>query len=231
MDQAVAKISIIIPTLNEEKVLKNTIANIPEDPYTELIVVDGGSTDRTEGIARLYTEKFYRVATPSRSEQMNLGAKYSEGDLLIFLHADSLLPKDGLNKIRDAISSGAIGGAFNLSIKSERSSLRLIAFIANIRSRLTRIPYGDQGIFVKKAVFKEIGGFKSIPLMEDIDFSLRLKKRGKVVFIKDKIVTSDRRWEREGVIWGTLRNWLLTVLFYLGVSPVRLVRWYRRDTR
>ena len=231
MDQAVAKISIIIPTLNEGKVLKNTIENIPENPYTELIVVDGGSTDRTEGIARLYTEKFYSVATPSRAEQMNLGARYAEGDLLLFLHADSLLPKDGLNRIREVIASGAIGGAFDLSIDSNRPSLRLIAFIATIRSRLTRIPYGDQGIFVKKAVFEEIGGFKSIPLMEDIDFSLRLKKRGKVVFIKDEIVTSDRRWEREGVIWGTLRNWFLTVLFYLGVSPIRLARWYRRDTR
>lgn len=231
MGLAVAKISIIIPTLNEEKVLKSTIENIPKDPCTELIIVDGGSTDNTEKIAHLYTEKVYRVDNPSRAEQMNLGVRHAEGDLLLFLHADSLLPKDGLNKIREAVASGAVGGAFDLSINSDRPSLRLIAFIANLRSRLTRIPYGDQGIFVKRVVFEEMGGFKRIPLMEDIDFSMRLKKKGKVVFIKDKIVTSARRWEREGVVRGTLRNWSLSVLFYLGISPVRLAKWYRRDIR
>jgi len=219
-------ISVIIPTLNEEDVIKKTLQGLAKVPGIEIIVSDGGSTDKTVNLCK----QFARVinSEPGRGCQMNAGAKEASGDILLFLHADTLLPENWKDKIISAMSNEIIvGGAFSLSIDSGRLSHKIISATANIRSRISGIQYGDQGIFVRRSVFEEIGGFKDIPIMEDVDLMRRLKKVGTVVMLRDKVRTSARRWEKEGVIYTTLRNWLLISLYYMGVSPERLYRFYK----
>ncbi|MBI4715382.1 MAG: glycosyltransferase family 2 protein, partial [Nitrospirae bacterium] len=158
---------------------------------------------------------------------MNAGAAKASGEVFLFLHADTRLPAGGLGMIREALADHEVaGGAFSLAIDSPRPSLRGIARMANLRTRLTRIPFGDQGIFVRREIFDRIQGFPPWPFMEDVAFSRRMKKEGRVAILREKVLTSPRRWEGEGVLYGTLRNWGLLILFYLGVSPFRLKRWY-----
>lgn len=159
---------------------------------------------------------------------MNAGASVASGDVLLFLHADTLLPENWEEKLLSAMSDeGVVGGAFTLSIDSARLFHKIIAAAANIRSRVTGIHYGDQGIFVKRSVFDKIGGFKDIPIMEDVDLMRRLKKVGTVVMLKDKVATSARRWDKEGAVHATIRNWLLITLYYMGVAPERLYKLYK----
>ncbi len=159
---------------------------------------------------------------------MNLGAAGASGEILLFLHADSRLPTGAFEAVRRTFDDPAVvGGAFRLAIDSPRRSLRMIARAANWRTRLSGVPYGDQGIFVRRAIFNELGGFPDLPLMEDLEFARRLKRKGRVVLLTGPIVTSPRRWEREGVGFVTLRNQLFVLLFFLGVPPARLARWVR----
>jgi rSAM/selenodomain-associated transferase 2 len=160
---------------------------------------------------------------------MNCGAAKSSGDILIFLHADTRLPMNSLHQIAAAMEDTTlIGGAFDLGIDSQRFAFRIIEKMASIRSRLTRIPYGDQAIFMRRNYFQSLGGFKDIPIMEDVELMQRIKrKRGKINILKDKVKTSPRRWENEGVIFCTLRNWFLITLYLLGVKPETLAKLYR----
>lgn len=219
-------ISVIIPTLNEEDVIEKTLHGLLKVPGIEVIVSDCGSTDKTVTLCK----ELARVinSEPGRGRQMNAGAKEASGETLLFLHADTILPEGWKENIVSAMSNEMIvGGAFSLSIDSERVPYKIISATANIRSRITRIPYGDQGIFVRRSVFEEIGGFGEMPIMEDVDLMRRLKKVGKVVMLRDKVKTSARRWEKEGVIYTPLRNWLLIGLYYMGVPPERLYRFYK----
>lgn len=216
-------ISVIIPTLNEEAAIEETLKRLTGQ---EIIISDGGSTDRTMEIARRLAKV---VPSPcGRGCQMNSGAREASGDTLLFLHADTILPDGWADMIRTATADErVIGGAFSLSIDSGKLSHRIIAATANLRSRFLGLPYGDQGIFVKTSVFKGISGFKDIPIMEDVDLVRRLKKTGKVVLLKDKVTTSARRWEREGVVYTTIRNWSLMTLYLIGFPPERLYRFYK----
>lgn len=220
------KIAVIVPTLNEEASIGITLQDLRSLGGVEIIVSDGGSTDSTLAIAE-------RLATilkskPGRGTQMNAGAKTASGEILLFLHADTVLPGGWKEKLLSTMSDeNVVAGAFSLSIDSGRLSHKIISSTANLRSRLTKIPYGDQGIFVRRDVFEKIGGFKEIQIMEDVDLMRRLKKVGKVVLLKYKVKTSARRWEREGIVYTTIRNWLLLILYYLGVSPEKLNRFYR----
>jgi rSAM/selenodomain-associated transferase 2 len=161
---------------------------------------------------------------------MNTGAAVAHGEILIFLHADTTLPDNALGKISRALQDrNYVGGAFDLRIDSDRLFLKYIATRASLRSRWNRIPYGGQAIFIRKKYFDQIGGDKEIPLMEDIDLMRRIKKDGKqIVIFSDKVITSARRWESEGALYTTLRNQILVRLFYLGVSPHRLAKYYWR---
>lgn len=159
---------------------------------------------------------------------MNTGAVIAAGEVLLFLHADTMLSHDALEQVFKAFEQDdVIGGAFDLGIQSERKIFRLIEKTASIRSRLTGIPYGDQAIFLEKRFFDRVGGFKDIPIMEDVELMLRIKKAGlKIKFVPRKVQTAPRRWEKEGIVYGTLRNWTLIILYLLGISPQRLKKFY-----
>jgi rSAM/selenodomain-associated transferase 2 len=161
---------------------------------------------------------------------MNAGATVARGEILIFLHADTILPDNALEKISQALQGrDYVGGAFDLKIDSDRLFLKYISARASLRSRWNRIPYGDQAIFIRKKYFDQLGGYKEIPLMEDVDLMRRIKKDGKKIFIlPDKVITSARRWESDGILFTTMRNQILVRLFYLGISPHRLAKYYWR---
>ncbi|HWP46257.1 MAG TPA: TIGR04283 family arsenosugar biosynthesis glycosyltransferase [Candidatus Limnocylindrales bacterium] len=219
--------SIIIPTLNEETTLEFTLNSIPTSSRLEIIVVDGNSQDRTREIAYTRTSQVY-ISPPGRARQMNLGAQKAQGKILLFLHADSMIPAGGLEAISKALEDPqVIGGAFRLRINATGWGYRLIAWGANLRTRLLGLPYGDQGIFIRRKIFQKMGGFQEIPLMEDIDLVRRMKKIGSLRILPQPLLTSARRWEKEGLLYTTLRNWSLASLYLLGVSPHRLYHWYR----
>jgi rSAM/selenodomain-associated transferase 2 len=161
--------------------------------------------------------------------QLNRGAGAASGEILIFLHADTQLPPDALIRIGEALRYQTLaGGAFDLAIDSSRPVFRLIEQAASIRTRLTRIPYGDQAIFLRRAWFRSLGGFRNLPIMEDVDLMRRLKQAGgRIAILPERAVTSARRWEQEGIVTATLRNWFLVTLFLFGIDAGRLVRWYR----
>jgi len=222
------KISVIIITLNEERYVERLLKQLSIDNEIELIVSDGGSIDRTARAAKQYTQNVV-VGERGRGVQLNAGAALATGDILWFLHADSIPPDDYKDHIITTLGmSGVAGGAFKLHIDSDLSSLKTVSMVAGLRSKLTRIPFGDQGVFVKKETFERLKGFKNIPLMEDIDFGRRLKKEGMVVLLPSGIKTCSRKWEQDGILKTTLRNWVYITLFFMGYSPHKLYRRYYR---
>ena len=220
------KVSIIVPTLNEELILKKTLMQIQQLSPHELIVSDGGSTDNTKSIAQKLS---HHVITGSvgRAMQMNSGANQATGDIFLFLHADNRLEPKSYQKMLECMENPKwIGGAFTLCIESNKWSINLITLLANIRSRYFGIVYGDQGVFVRAEVFKNMNGFSPIPICEDLDFYRRLKKKGPVNLLKEKAHTSSRRWVKEGIAFTTARNILIVLLFGLGFPPRTLTKWY-----
>jgi rSAM/selenodomain-associated transferase 2 len=230
----VCKFSIIIPVLEEMECINPLISHLrkhfSENSY-EIIVVDGDSHGRTINV--IQDKNVIRMTCgKGRAVQMNAGVKTACGEVLLFLHADTKLPPDALSKIENILKTGKyIAGAFDLGIDSSRLALKYIAIKASIRSRINRIPYGDQAIFIRKSYFEKIGGFTEIPLMEDVDLMRRIKKRGdKIHIFRDRVMTSPRRWKKEGVFYTTLRNRILVNLYILGVSPEKLVKYYKRHS-
>ncbi len=223
-----SRISIIIPTLNEAATLEATVACVPRDSSVEIIVADGGSDSATRRIAHRTADRVVD-APRGRARQLNAGAKVATGRILLFLHADTRLPHGGVDAIRRALrSSTVVGGAFQLRIDSDSAAFRLIAWGANLRSRCLGLPYGDQALFVRANVFRAMGGFRDLPIMEDSDFVRRLRRRGRVALLSIAVHTSARRWAANGVLRTTLVNWLTALLFSAGVDPACLQRQYRR---
>ena len=230
-NKQVTSCSIIIPVLEEEAVINDVIDHLHDlegNEETEIIVVDGDPKAETLKVILRGDVKKVKSAR-GRGRQMNEGAQVAKGEILLFLHADTELPSNALRLIATAMREKRyVAGAFDLGIKSERSIFRIIESVASLRSRITRIPFGDQAIFVRKDYFDKIGGYKDIPIMEDVEIMGRIKKLGdRIAIIKQKINTSPRRWEKEGVVGCTLRNWLLQVLYLLRVSPDTLSKLYR----
>lgn len=221
-----ARISVIVPTLNEETCLAATLGALVLAAGDELVVVDAGSADATADIARRYTHRFYR-GPRGRAQQMNFGARQAGGDILLFLHADTRLPPDGLEAVRNALKQpGAAAGAFRLVITPATPALRLVAWGTNLRSRFGGLPYGDQALFVRRRVFEEMGGYDDVPFMEDIRLVQALRRRGRLILLPQAAATSGRRWQRDGVLYTTARNIALMTLYFCGVQPETLKRWY-----
>lgn len=218
---------MIIPALNEGREIGGTLDSIPSGGRVEKIVVDGGSSDNTVAIARKKAD-IVLFETAGKARQMNTGAGAASGEVYLFLHADSRLSPGALDAINKSLCSPeVVGGAFDLIIDSPRAGLRLVGRAANLRSRLTGVPYGDQGIFIRRSAFKKLGGYPDIPLMEDLELGRRMKRIGTLVFLSEPILTSSRRWDHEGIWLTTLRNQVFIFLYFLGVDPARLARWYR----
>lgn len=228
-------ISIIIPTYNEEAIIEKTLKNISElDSISEaeIIIVDGGSSDNTETIANKYA---IVINSPkSKAIQQNTGAKKAKGDILFFVHADMTLPKNVLTIIRSKINiEGFDGGGFANEFSTHNKKIKTLGRILNFRilnkeQSDKKIFYGDNGIFVKKSVFEKLGGFKEIPIMEDYDFSMRLKKEYKVVKIDNpKIIVDSRRHIKAGFLRTRIEWIAIRKLYKLGVSPFLLARWYK----
>ncbi len=223
--------SIIIPVLHEASVIGEAITRIrmlDGGEQAEIIVVDGDRSGETlRAIPDVTVRKI--LSEPGRGCQLNRGAGAASGEVLVFLHADTALPRDALSLIGKTLNDDTLaGGAFDLGIDSPRPIFRLIERVASRRSRLTRIPYGDQAIFLRRACFLALGGFRELPIMEDVDLMRRLRlSAGRIAILPSRAVTSARRWEKEGALYATLRNWTLVTLFFLGIDAKRLARWYR----
>lgn len=228
-------LSVIIPVYREAGRINDTLEHLlglPGQADTEILAVDGDLEGRT--LAAIRAPAVRKIASSKgRGTQLNAGAREAAGDILFFLHADTRLPPNSLNAIVQTLQSGEyVAGAFDLSIDSHRLAFRVIEKIACWRSRLTRIPYGDQAIFIRRDYFRSMGGFQDIPIMEDVDLMRRIKKKGgKIHILRDRVKTSARRWEQEGILYGTLRNWLLLSLFCAGIKPERLARFYAPNTQ
>ena len=220
------KVSVIIPTYNESTALAETLTRLkPHQPF-ETIIGDGGSEDDTADIARRHGVAM--IQSPlGRAVQMNAAAWEAQGDLLLFLHADSHVSPQSYQKMIETMGNESyLGGAFSLQIDSPLPALKRVARWANWRSRYLNLVYGDQGIFVRREIFKELKGYSPLPICEDLDFFRRLKKRGSVILLKEEAVTSPRRWLAEGVGFTTFRNIVIVTLFLIGFSPATLSRWY-----
>ncbi|MEH2156117.1 TIGR04283 family arsenosugar biosynthesis glycosyltransferase [Nostoc sp.] len=224
-----AKISIIIPAINEAGNIKKAIATTQANLNIEVIVVDSGSSDDTVAIAQSLNVKVIS-SSPGRAVQMNAGAVAASGEILLFLHADTRLPTGFDEMIRTALQEpGIVAGAFKLRIDASLLSLRWVEWGVNVRSHFYQMPYGDQAIFLTKEVFQQIGGFPELPIMEDFELMRRLKRIGRIVIIPTPVVTSARRWLQKGVLKTTLLNQLVIIAYLFGVSPERIRSWYRRE--
>ena len=224
------KLSIIIPALNEAEIIQSTLIKLQDlrARHHEVIMVDGGSHDNTIELATPLTDKIIK-AGEGRARQMNAGVLQATGDVYWFLHSDSIIPDDADKLIQLNLTENKHWGRFNIRLSGKNITFRVIEFMMNVRSCMTGIATGDQGIFMKKAAFTKISGYKYIRLMEDIDISSRLLAMfGRPVCIKSKLITSSRRWEKHGIVKTMLLMWRLRLAYFLGANPDNLAKRYSK---
>lgn len=221
------KLSIVIPALDEAAAIEATLAAAQPVRLRggEVIVVDGGSRDATRELARPLCDRV--IESPrGRAVQMNAGAREATGDVLLFLHADTLLPAQAHDAVRAAIEAGSEWGRFDVVITGADPLLAVVAAFMNARSRLTRIATGDQGLFVTRPAFEAAGRFPEIPLMEDVALARALARRSKPACLRERVVTSGRRWMRHGTLRTIFLMWRLRLEYALGADPRHLARRY-----
>jgi uncharacterized protein len=227
------KLSIIIPVLHEGDRIRSCLdhlARIAGDIPYEVIVSNGDPQGSTLSALAPKPDYVAEVRSPiGRGAQLNAGARVARGKVLLFLHVDACLPARAFQQVLETCErQERVGGAFDLAIASPRLSLSVIAKVASWRSRFTRIPYGDQAIFLSRDIFEQVQGYPDVPIMEDVALMQRLKRHGYAIEILSSPVTvSPRRWEQEGILRCTLRNWSLITMYSLGVHPKALAHWYR----
>ena len=232
MERKLPAISIIIPVYREEELINGCLedlAGIERISEAEVVVVDGGGGSTLHAIEK--KEHSYSLITleseKGRGKQQNRGAQAARARVCLFLHVDTSLPKNALSLIEHVLIS-CDAGAFRLGIDSKRLFLRLGTLLANVRAAIIHIPYGDQAYFMKRELFFKVGGFQNIPIMEDVALMVELRKRGvELGMLKEKVITSDRRWRKEGMLKATFRNWFLFASYRLGAPAEKLAHRYR----
>lgn len=231
------KVSVIIPTLNEEGNIEGCIQSVvgarpgsSSPGGVEIIVADGGSTDTTRYLAERACPGggvSVVTATGGRGAQMDAATRHATGDIFLFLHADTRLPENWYEKVKECMRDGeTVVGGFTLKVDSESPWFRLLERAVRFRSNWYGLIYGDQALFTRREAFTRAGGFRKLPLMEDVDCVNRLRRLGKLCVLNEKVTTSPRRWDERGFFSTTFKNWFFLLLYYLGVSPVRLYKWY-----
>ena len=227
-----AKISVIIPVLKEESGINVLLEDIERkffNPAAQVVVVDCDPRSSTlNAITRTHPDLQKIRTHKGRAVQMNAGAAAADGDVLLFLHADTRLPESAPDDISEAFEDPCVvAGAFRLKLDSDNPFLKFVSYTASLRSEITKIPLGDQALFIRRKYFNSIGGFREMPLMEDTEIMERIKKNnGKIKIVGSSVVSSARRWREGGIFVNTFKNHLVRFLYSLGVSPVRLHRMY-----
>jgi rSAM/selenodomain-associated transferase 2/rSAM/selenodomain-associated transferase 1 len=225
-----ARVSVVIPALDDVELVSAAIASARAGGASEVIVADGGSRDRTREIAEK-ADALVVESPAGRAAQMNAGAAVASGDILLFLHADTLLPANAAALARDVLATpGTVAGAFGFAVPPGARFSRLISAVGSWRARLTGRPYGDQALFLSARVFREMGGFPDLPTMEDLEMVMRLQRLGRIAILDDVAVTSARAWERNGLVRTTLVNLTGIVAYRMGADPERVAWWRKRAT-
>jgi rSAM/selenodomain-associated transferase 2 len=222
------RLSVVVPVLNEAGVLEGSLAALRplRERGHEVLVVDGGSTDASHAVARPHADRVL-IAPRGRAPQMALGAAAAAGEVLLFLHADTRLPAGADGLIAAALGGSRRWGRFDVRLSGRRPAFRLIERLMNLRSCLTGIATGDQAMFVQRTLYERVGGFATIPLMEDVDLSRRLRAAaGRPACVHTPVLTSSRRWETRGVLRTVLLMWRLRLAYFLGADPSRLAALY-----
>lgn len=218
-------VAVVIPTLNEESSLRRCLEAVAADA-DDVVVTDGGSRDATCRIASELGARIV-IGSPGRGPQLNRGASSTRTDILVFVHADSILPAGAIERIRQAVSRGHPGGGFLVSFDDPARIFSLGSTLVNARTRLTRIPLGDQAQFVTRETFERLGGFRDWTILEDLDFGRRLKTQGTVAIIDSPVLTASRRYRQNGISRTIANNWWIWFLYLLGVPPADLAKRYR----
>ena len=218
---------MIIPAYRENEALVSLLKSLENENGIEVIVsVDEGdeiSIDSTTGFNVTLVK-----GLKGRGNQLSAGTEIAKGNVFLFCHADTILPTGWKELVEKTLAEdGVAGGAFKLRFSSSQLRYKLLSYFANLRVSFFNLIYGDQAIFSKRDTYFSIGGFKPLPLMEDVDFIRRLRKAGEIKVIKSPVITSNRRYEKSGLIFGVVRNFILISLYFIGVSPGKLARWYR----
>ncbi|AIE74711.1 MULTISPECIES: TIGR04283 family arsenosugar biosynthesis glycosyltransferase [unclassified Synechocystis] len=227
------QLSIVIPVLNEAKIAEQYLRQFNHDPRLEILIIDGGSRDSTVELCQTYADclplQVLVSPRPGRACQMNYGASLAQGEWLLFLHLDSILPGDFFDQIAQILDHPEyIAGAFGLAIDLPGWPYRWLEKLILWRSIYAQFPYGDQGLFIRRRDFQRLGGFADLPIMEDYQFMQMLgKQRGKVAIAKGKVTTSGRRWQKLGLLRTTAINQAVVVGYHLGITPPTLAKWYR----
>lgn len=227
-------VTVIIPLLDDSGALSILLPFLLPDPTTEIVVVDGAADASDATMARMRAERpdiVWASASAGRGRQMNVGARLARGRWLLFLHADTRLGDGWRAALRSIDERAFVGGSFALRLATRASWGRWIEHAVAWRVRAVDLPYGDQALFVRRDVFTELGGYHEMPLMEDVDLVLRLRRRGRLSHLDVTALTSARRWERDGWCRRSAENVALIALYFAGVDPARLARWYRRGRK
>ena len=221
------RVSVVIPTLNESSTLAATLADLAEQGPDEVVVADAGSPDGTGSIARDLGVTVIDCPR-GRGVQQNWGASLTTGDVIVFLHADCRLEHGAIDYLRRFMATHprVPGGCFRMRVDASALVYRMIDLSAHVRAAVLGMPYGDQALFAGRRAFEEAGGFPEVSLMEDVFFSLKLNKLGRIAVLPPRVIVSGRRWQSRGVVRQTLLNWSLTVGAVVGVSPSTLARFY-----
>ncbi|MFA5021434.1 MAG: TIGR04283 family arsenosugar biosynthesis glycosyltransferase [Patescibacteria group bacterium] len=225
--------SIIVPVKNEQDGIQTFLRHLKDissGEAVEFIVVDADPAGGT--INEIRSSDVVKLLSPGgRGAQMNRGAQAAGGNILLFLHADTFLPRNALVHIKNALTDDAyVGGAFDLGIDSDHFLLTLTAWCASLKHRMTRVPYGDQAIFIRSDFFRDVGGYREVPFFEDVELMRRIRRlKKRITIIRHRTRTSPRKWEKEGALYTILRNWTLEILYLLGASPEFLVKYYYRN--